>query len=191
VSRVGGNAQIKPMKRVAGRLRLDLSQYRELEAFAQFGSDLDPDTQRTLARGERLVATLNQKERSPLAVEDQVLQIYAATNGYLDRINVERVPDFLAALTARAHSEMREVLDQVREGNWDDAVVEKVDSFVKEFLDDFGYDLDEDGQPVEGGDSERVKERRSEDGSQRAEGGSDQGGEGSEEKTREQEPARA
>jgi F-type H+-transporting ATPase subunit alpha len=190
VSRVGGNAQIKPMKRVAGRLRLDLSQYRELEAFAQFGSDLDPDTQRTLARGERLVATLNQKERSPLDVEDQVLQIYAATNGYLDRINVERVPDFLEALTARAHSEIRDVLDQVREGNWDDGIVEKVDSFVKEFLDDFGYDLDEDGQPVEAGDSERVKERRSEDGS-RAEGGSDEGGEGSEEETRQQEPARA
>src|SRR5207247_3271184 len=79
VSRVGGNAQITPMKKVAGRLRLDLSQYRELEAFAQFGSDLDPDTQRTLARGERLVATLNQKERSPLATEDQVIQIFAAT----------------------------------------------------------------------------------------------------------------
>src|SRR4051812_46799184 len=89
VSRVGGNAQIKSMKKVAGRLRLDLSQYRELEAFSQFGSDLDPDTQRTLARGERLVSTLNQKERNPLAAEDQVLQIFAATNGYLDRINVD------------------------------------------------------------------------------------------------------
>ena len=72
VSRVGGNAQISSMKKVAGRLRLDLSQYRELEAFAQFGSELDADTQRTLARGERLVATLNQKERSPMDVEDQV-----------------------------------------------------------------------------------------------------------------------
>src|SRR5436190_4242342 len=70
VSRVGGNAQTKPMKKVAGRLRLDLSQYRELEAFAQFGSELDVDTQRTLARGERLVRTLNQKERQPLSVED-------------------------------------------------------------------------------------------------------------------------
>src|SRR4051794_29509875 len=104
VSRVGGNAQLKPMKKVAGRLRLDLSQYRELEAFAQFGSDLDPDTQKTLARGERLVATLNQSERSPLSVEDQVLQVYAATNGYLDRINVDRVPDFLNDLTSRFHS---------------------------------------------------------------------------------------
>ena len=95
VSRVGGNAQIKPMKKVAGRLKLDLSQYRDLEAFAQFGSDLDAATQRTLARGERLVRTLNQNERSPLPVEDQVVQIYAATNGFVDRINVDRVPEFL------------------------------------------------------------------------------------------------
>src|SRR5580765_3951382 len=91
VSRVGGNAQIKAMKQVAGTLRLDLAQYRDLEAFAQFGSDLDADTQRTLARGERLVATLNQHEREPLAVEDQVVQIFAATNGFLDRLNAERV----------------------------------------------------------------------------------------------------
>src|SRR6187397_2012646 len=80
VSRVGGNAQIAPMKKVAGRLKLELSQYRDLEAFSQFGSDLDADTQRTLARGERLVKTLNQGERSPLAVEDQVGVVYAATN---------------------------------------------------------------------------------------------------------------
>src|SRR5207249_1579109 len=93
VSRVGGNAQTAPMKKFAGRLRLDLSQYRELEAFAQFGSELDPDTQRTLARGERLVATLNQNERSPVEVADQVVQIYAATNGYLDRIRVDRVDE--------------------------------------------------------------------------------------------------
>ena len=72
VSRVGGNAQITPMKKVAGRLKLELSQYRDLEAFAQFGSDLDADTQRTLARGERLVKTLNQNERQPMAVDDQV-----------------------------------------------------------------------------------------------------------------------
>src|ERR1700742_624831 len=99
VSRVGGNAKIKPMKKVAGRLRLDLSQYRELEAFAQFGSDLDPDTQRTLARGARLVRTLSQNERSPLAIEDQVAQVYAATNGFLDRIEVDRGTEFLDGLT--------------------------------------------------------------------------------------------
>ena len=87
VSRVGGAAQITPMRKVAGRLKLELSQYRELEAFSQFGSELDPETQRTLARGERLVKTLNQAERQPMPAEDQVVQIYAATNGYLDRID--------------------------------------------------------------------------------------------------------
>src|SRR5206468_1759481 len=143
VSRVGGNAQITAMKKVAGRLRLDLSQYRELEAFAQFGSDLDPDTQRTLARGERLVATLNQRGRSPLPVEGQVVPVYAATNGYLDRINVERLPQLLAALTQRAHAELGELRDRIRNGDWDDSVQEQLEKFVKEFTDDFGCDLDE------------------------------------------------
>src|SRR4051812_3077401 len=189
VSRVGGNAQIKSMKKVAGRLRLDLSQYRELEAFSQFGSDLDPDTQRTLARGERLVATLNQKERSPLAAQDQVVQIYAATNGYLDRIDVDRVPEYLAALTQRAHAEIGETLEQVGQGDWEDGTVEKVDSFVKEFTDDFGYDLDEDGQPVERGDSDRVKERKAEDNG--GESRSSDGEEPEESEEREEETANA
>ncbi|TMM04832.1 MAG: F0F1 ATP synthase subunit alpha [Actinobacteria bacterium] len=187
VSRVGGNAQITAMKKVAGRLRLDLSQYRELEAFAQFGSDLDPDTQRTLARGERLVATLNQKERSPLATEDQVIQIFAATRGYLDRINVDRIPEYLEALTQRAHAELGELRDRIRNGDWDDSVQEQLEKFVKEFTDDFGCDLDEEGQPIERGESDRVKERRADqDGGARRE---EQ--ERSEEETREEEPARA
>src|ERR1700761_4055255 len=102
VSRVGGNAQIKSMKKVAGTLKLDQAQYRELEAFAQFGSDLDPDTQRTLARGARLVRTLNQNEREPLPVGIQVAQVYAATNGFVDRIDVDRIGEFLDGLTQRA-----------------------------------------------------------------------------------------
>ncbi len=159
VSRVGGNAQISPMKKVAGRLRLDLSQYRELEAFAQFGSELDVDTQRTLARGERLVATLNQKERNPMAVEDQVVQVYAATNGYLDRIKVDRVTEFLDQLTKRTRSAHAELLGRVADGEWSDDVVEGVDKAVAEFADDFGYDLDEEGQPVEAGESDRVSRR--------------------------------
>ena len=112
VSRVGGNAQIGPMKKVAGRIKLELSQYRDLEAFAQFGSDLDADTQRTLARGERLVMTLNQHERAPLPVEDQTVQIYAATNGFLDRLNVERVTEFLLELTERMHSQHGDVRER-------------------------------------------------------------------------------
>ena len=96
VSRVGGNAQTKAMKKVAGKLRLDLSQYRDLEAFAQFGSELDPETQKTLNRGERLVELLKQKEREPLEVADQVAAIYSGTGGFLDRIKTERVGEFLA-----------------------------------------------------------------------------------------------
>ena len=121
VSRVGGNAQITPMKKVAGRLKIELSQYRDLEAFAQFGSDLDPDTQRTLARGERLVKTLNQDERSPLAVEDQVAVVYAATNGFLDRINADRVPEFHErARRAPARRRGRRRWRRSPSGDWSD-----------------------------------------------------------------------
>ncbi len=120
VSRVGGNAQIGPMRKVAGRLKLELSQYRELEAFAQFGSELDPDTQRTLARGERLVKTLNQGERQPMPVEDQVVQIYAATNGYLDRITVDKVEKFLVNLAESVRGNEPELLKKIAAGDWSD-----------------------------------------------------------------------
>jgi len=120
VSRVGGNAQISPMKKVAGRLKIELSQYRDLEAFAQFGSDLDPDTQRTLARGARLVKTLNQNEREPQPVGVQVVQVYAATNGFLDRIDTERVDEFLQGLTQRVRAEGQDVLEKIEGGDWSD-----------------------------------------------------------------------
>jgi F-type H+-transporting ATPase subunit alpha len=94
VSRVGGNAQTRAMKKVAGRLRLDLAQYRELEAFAQFGSELDPQTQRTLARGERMVATLNQPQYQPWPLEEQVVAIFAGIHGYLDDVPPAQVPRF-------------------------------------------------------------------------------------------------
>jgi F-type H+/Na+-transporting ATPase subunit alpha len=94
VSRVGGNAQTKAMKKVAGRLRLDLAQYRELEAFAQFGSELDPQTQRSLARGERMVATLNQPQYRPWPLEEQVVAIFAGIQGLLDDIPPDQVPRF-------------------------------------------------------------------------------------------------
>jgi len=149
VSRVGGNAQIKPMKKVAGRLKLELSQYRDLEAFAQFGSDLDADTQATLARGERLVKTLNQNERSPMAVEEQVVVIYAATNGFVDRVAVDRVPEFHNDLVSRMRAENAEVLAKIAEGKWDDDIIEAVHAAVEGFADDFGADIDEDGVPVE------------------------------------------
>ncbi|HEY6808728.1 MAG TPA: F0F1 ATP synthase subunit alpha, partial [Gemmatimonadales bacterium] len=94
VSRVGGNAQIKAMKQVAGRLRLDLAQFRELEAFAQFGSELDPATQRQLARGERTVEVLKQPQYRPVPVEQQVMIIFAVTNGFLDDVAVEAIREW-------------------------------------------------------------------------------------------------
>jgi F-type H+-transporting ATPase subunit alpha len=151
VSRVGGNAQMGPMKKVAGRIKLELSQYRDLEAFAQFGSDLDVDTQRTLARGERLVATLNQGERAPLPVEDQTVQIFAATNGFLDRLLVERVPDFLLGLTERMHSEHEALRARIAGGDWSEELQQELRNAVDAYAQDFGYDLDEEGQPLEEG----------------------------------------
>ena len=155
VSRVGGAAQITPMRKVAGRLKLELSQYRELEAFSQFGSELDPETQRTLARGERLVKTLNQSERRPMAAEDQVVQIYAATNGYLDRITVDKVEKFLSGLTESVRSNEPDLLKAIAGGEWGDDTQSSVEDAVKRFAQDFGYDLDEEGHPLEEGDEGR------------------------------------
>jgi F-type H+-transporting ATPase subunit alpha len=150
VSRVGGNAQTKAMKKVAGRLRLELAQYRELEAFAQFGSELDPETQKTLARGERLVETLNQHEHDPWPVEDMVVAIYAGTEGYLDRIKTERVSEFQDALRVRMHAEHDDLLRRIREtGELTDSDGETLRKAVEQFLDDFGPDLDEEGQPLD------------------------------------------
>jgi F-type H+-transporting ATPase subunit alpha len=129
VSRVGGNAQSKAMKKVAGRLRLDLAQYRELEAFSQFGSELDAATQGALGRGERMVATLNQPQYQPWAVEEQVVAIYSGINGWLDEIPVGQVPRF--------HDELREhlraegtVLQTIRESG--DLSDETEQALVKE-----------------------------------------------------------
>ena len=105
VSRVGGNAQTKAMKKVAGKLRLDLSQFRELEAFAQFGSELDPATQQALARGEQMVATLNQPQYQPWPFEEQVVAIYAGINGFLDGVPVGQVPRFQEQLRETLRAE--------------------------------------------------------------------------------------
>ena len=122
VSRVGGNAQTKAMKKVAGRLRLDLAQFRELEAFAQFGSELDAATQQALARGERMVATLNQRQYQPWPMEEQVVAIYAGINGYLDKIPVGQVPRFQEELreTLRAGGGIYEVIRDTQDLGDDD-----------------------------------------------------------------------
>jgi F-type H+/Na+-transporting ATPase subunit alpha len=150
VSRVGGNAQTKPMRRVAGRLKLELSQYRDLEAFAQFGSDLDTETRQSLARGERLVATLNQTERSPMPIEDQVIQIFAATNGYLDRITVDKVGRFLEGAIDAVHNRAGDLVSEIADGKWDDENTPKqLNEALGTYAEDFGYDLDEEGLPLE------------------------------------------
>jgi F-type H+-transporting ATPase subunit alpha len=188
VSRVGGNAQITPMRKVAGRLKLELSQYRELEAFAQFGSELDPETQRTLARGERLVKTLNQAERNPLAVEDQVVQIYAATNGYLDRIVVDKVERFLADLTDYVHANESDLLKKIADGDWSDETQSQAESAVSQFAEDFGFDLDEEGHPLDEDGDDEPRSGRSGDGEDKGtEKGDDDDSGDSEESERESE----
>ena len=113
VSRVGGNAQIKAMKKVAGTLKLLYSQYRELQSFAQFGSDLDPDTKARLDQGERIVGVLKQNHNAPVPVEKQVCILYAVTNGYLKDIAVEDIPEYESGLYERMDAQHRDVLETI------------------------------------------------------------------------------
>jgi F-type H+-transporting ATPase subunit alpha len=137
VSRVGGNAQTKAMKKVAGRLRLDLAQYRELEAFSQFGSELDAATQQSLSRGERMVATLNQPQYQPWAVEEQVIAIYAGINGALDRVPVGQVPRFQEELRETLRSESS-IYSAIREtGDLSDETTAKLDEALAKFKESF------------------------------------------------------
>jgi F-type H+-transporting ATPase subunit alpha len=175
VSRVGGNAQPSAMKKVAGKLRLELSQFRELEAFAQFGSELDPETQKSLARGERLVETLNQEELKPWKAADQVAAIYSGTGGYLDRIKVERVQEFHESLLQRLHSEQGDLMEQVGQGDWDDETQKQLGDAIGEAIDDFGPDFDEEGNELEEGESDRVKSEEEREAPGRTEGDDDGG----------------
>ncbi len=115
VSRVGGNAQIKAMKQVAGRLRLDLAQYRELEAFAEFGSELDKASQQQLARGARVVEVLKQPQYEPMPVEQQVISIYAVTGGYLDDVPLEDCKRFEPELLDFVATRHREIAEHIRD----------------------------------------------------------------------------
>jgi len=143
VSRVGGSARTKAMNKVAGSLKLDLSQYRELEAFAQFGSELDPATQKILARGERLVAVLNQRQYDPWPVEEQVVAIFAGVNGYLDSIPVVDVPRFLDELRDHMRAE-ENILKEIREkGDLSDELRERLDKELERFVKGFKTSEDE------------------------------------------------
>jgi F-type H+-transporting ATPase subunit alpha len=133
VSRVGSNAQTKAMRTVAGRLRLDLASFRELEAFAQFGSELDPATLQTLARGQRMVATLNQPQYQPWPMEEQVTAIYAGIHGFLDDIPPSQVPRFQDELRDQLRSEGT-ILKEIREtGALSDELAARLEALLQRF----------------------------------------------------------
>lgn len=134
VSRVGSKAQTKPMKKVAGKLRLDLAQYRELAAFAQFGSDLDDATKKQLERGKRTVEVLKQDQYSPMNVEHQVLSIFAVSNGFMDTVPVTEVRTFEKDLIAYADQTNRALMDKVAGGDWGDDTVEAVKKCIQDFV---------------------------------------------------------
>ncbi len=138
VSRVGSAAQIKAMKQVAGTIKLELAQYREMEAFAQFASDLDASTQKLLARGERLTLLLKQPQYSPLTVEEQVAVIFAGTKGYLDEIATAHVEEYEARLLDAVRSRGQEILDTLaEEKKISDELEAKMHEFIKSFTEDF------------------------------------------------------
>jgi F-type H+-transporting ATPase subunit alpha len=138
VSRVGGNAQIKAMKKVAGRLRLELAQYRELEAFAKFGSDLDKATLQQLRRGARLVELLKQGQYEPMPVEKQVVSIFAGTNGYLDEIPVEQVQRYEKELLEMMDMKHPDLLNAIAEQkDLTDEITTKLKSILQQFTDSF------------------------------------------------------
>ena len=134
VSRVGSAAQVKAMKSVAGSIKLELAQYREMEAFAQFGSDLDAATQRLLNRGARLTELLKQGQYSPMAVEEQVVSIYAGVRGYLDRVDVRQVGRFEQELLNQIREKKPEILSSIRDSG---ELKSDIDDALKEFLEDF------------------------------------------------------
>ena len=139
VSRVGSAAQIKAMKQVAGRIKLELAQYREMASFAQFGSDLDASTQRLLARGARLTELLKQPQFSPVSVEEQVVSIFSGTRGYLDTIEVANIGRFEAGMLSEIKAAHPELLAAIRAEQEISPAVEKaladcLDGFVKTFV---------------------------------------------------------
>jgi F-type H+-transporting ATPase subunit alpha len=134
VSRVGSAAQIKAMKQVAGKIKLELAQYREMAAFAQFASDLDATTQALLARGARLTELLKQPQYQPVPVEEQVASIFAGTRGYLDRIPVGRVGEFERRLLSELKSRAPEILAAIRD---DREIKKETEAKLTAFLDDF------------------------------------------------------
>ena len=138
VSRVGGSAQIKAMKKVSGSLKLLYSQYRELQSFAQFGSDLDKDTKQRLALGERIVAVLKQKNNSPLDVAVQVCIIYAVVNGYLTKLRVDQIPEFERRLAEQMELKYPDFAEKIHStGKMDDTMENQLQTALNALLADY------------------------------------------------------
>ncbi len=133
VSRVGGDAQIKPMKKVAGKLKLSMAQFRELEAFAQFASDLDPDTKRQIDLGQRLVEVLKQPQFEPMPVGNQIAIIYAVTNGLANDIQVSAIREWEEKLHAFFNTTKKDLLGRLEKGEWDENVEKELRSAIEEF----------------------------------------------------------
>lgn len=144
VSRVGSAAQIKAMKKVAGKLKLSLAQYRELEAFAQFGSDLDEATKQQLNRGARLTEILKQPQYSPLSQPKQVAIIYAVTNGYADQLPVDKMADFEEKLFNKLDTAGQAILDSItKEKILSENMEEKLKKLITDLVDTLDYKIEE------------------------------------------------
>ena len=138
VSRVGGNAQIKAMKKVSGTLKLLYSQYRELQSFAQFGSDLDADTKARLGQGERIVGVLKQNHNAPVSVEHQVCILYAVIHDYLKEVDIELIPDYERSLYERMDAQHNDILDTIRQtGDLSKETEAKLKDALRSFTEDF------------------------------------------------------
>ncbi len=133
VSRVGGDAQIKPMKKVAGKLKLAMAQFREMEAFAQFSSDLDPETKKQIDRGRVLTELLKQPQYEPMPVEHQVVSIFAANNGFFDGKEIGEIKEIEKKLLAFMETVKRPILDEIAKGEWSD----EIENVLKESLNEF------------------------------------------------------
>jgi F-type H+-transporting ATPase subunit alpha len=182
VSRVGGNAQIKAMKSVAGRLRIDLAQFRELEAFAEFGSELDKASQAQLDRGARVVELLKQPQYTPFPVEDQIVSIWAVTNGFMDDLPIDKIQDFESGLLDHVRSRHDGLRSEIVEkGKLDDDLAEKLKQAVSEFKDSYTDKVDtvettaaEEGVP----DAAEAGKAATSDDSEGGEGDADDSAEG-------------
>ena len=138
VSRVGSAAQTKAMKKVAGKIKLELAQYREMAAFSQFASDLDASTKQLLARGERLTELLKQDQYVPMSVADQVLSLYSGVRGFLDKIEISKITDFQVKFLEGLRADHSDIFDEINNtGNFSDESDKKIEDYLEKFTANF------------------------------------------------------